>query len=206
MKILFIVKQKKNVDTFLGTIGVLLDRGHEVTLAVQERHDVRLAQYAADLASQHFKLIHCPSFRTDDWSETAPLLRSLRDCLQYQRPALRRALKLQARTIDKLREELRVAADDERVSAMLRAIPPRQIELLNAAFRLAEERLPTDPLYDEFLRLESPDVVLVSPLVHFGSAQADIVASARALQIPVGMLLFSWDNLSTKGCLHRPPD
>jgi len=59
---------------------------------------------------------------------------------------------------------------------------------------------------DEFVRAERPDVVLVSPLVHFGSAQADVVASARALGIPVGMLLFSWDNLSTKGRLHRRPD
>ena len=42
--------------------------------------------------------------------------------------------------------------------------------------------------------------------MHFGSAQADLVASARRLGIPVGMLLFSWDNLSTKGRLHQPPD
>ena len=49
-------------------------------------------------------------------------------------------------------------------------------------------------------------MLLLSPVVHFGSAQADLVASARRLGIPVGMLLFSWDNLSTKGRLHRPPD
>jgi hypothetical protein len=42
--------------------------------------------------------------------------------------------------------------------------------------------------------------------VHFGSAQADFAAAARAHRIPVGMLLYSWDNLSTKGCLHRAPD
>jgi len=34
----------------------------------------------------------------------------------------------------------------------------------------------------------------------------NVVAGAKSLGIPVGMLLYSWDNLSTKGCLHQPPD
>jgi FkbM family methyltransferase len=46
----------------------------------------------------------------------------------------------------------------------------------------------------------------VTPGVHFGSAQADFIKSARAAGIPAWMLLFSWDNLSTKGALHVPPD
>jgi FkbM family methyltransferase len=71
---------------------------------------------------------------------------------------------------------------------------------------LAERQLPADPTYVRFLREQAPDALLVSPLVHFGSAQADLVAGARSLGIPVGMLLYSWDNLSTKGCLHQPPD
>ena len=90
MNILLVVKQKKNVDTFLDTIRALLARGHAVTLAVQERHDERLDQHAAELASERFSLVRCPSYRTDEWAETAPLLRSTRDCLHYQRPALRR--------------------------------------------------------------------------------------------------------------------
>ena len=61
-------------------------------------------------------------------------------------------------------------------------------------------------MFDEFLRCEKPDVLLVSPLVHFGPAQSDVVASASRLGIPAWMLLYSWDNLSTKGTLHRWPD
>ena len=53
---------------------------------------------------------------------------------------------------------------------------------------------------------DRPDAVLVTPGVHFGSAQADFIKSARAAGIAVGMLVFSWDNLSTKGALHVPPD
>jgi hypothetical protein len=63
--------------------------------------------------------------------------------------------------------------------------------------------VPGDPLWKAFIREQAPDVVLLSPVVHFGSAQADLVAAGRSLGIPVGMLLFSWDNLSTKGRLHQ---
>jgi hypothetical protein len=61
-------------------------------------------------------------------------------------------------------------------------------------------------LLDEFLGSQRPDVLLISPLVHFGSAQADVAASGRRLGVPVWMLLYSWDNLSTKGCMHVEPD
>ena len=206
MKFLIVVKQKKNVDTFLDTIRALIARGHTVGLAVQERHDTKVDQLAAGLTSPAFSLTPGPAVRTDEWAETAPLLRSLGDCLHYQQPRLHGAQKLQARTIDKLREELRLRVDDRDAAGVLRQIPQQQIERLRAILGLAEQHLPTDPLYDTFLREERPDVLLLSPVVHFGSAQADLVASAKRLGIPVGMLLFSWDNLSTKGRLHRRPD
>jgi FkbM family methyltransferase len=206
MKVLFVVKQKKNVETFIATIRALVDRGHHVALAVQERTEEQDERYRDEIDSPRFAVVRAPAHRSDDWAEIAWLLRSLRDCAHYQQPALKGALKLQARSVHKLREELRIQADNETVAAALREMPPQQIQRLEAVFELAERRLPNDPLYDEFLRAQAPDVLLVSPLVHFGSAQADLVASANALGIPVGMLLYSWDNLSTKGCLHRPPD
>ena len=206
MKILVVLKQKKNVETFLGMIRVLVDRGHEVALAVQEWSDARDDEYRAEIPSPRFSVVRSPSHRSDQWAEVAWLLRSLRDCAHYQQPALNNAAKLQARTIHKLREELRLSVDDHGAASVLRELPPQQIQRLEAVFELAERQLPIDPLYDQFLRGQAPDLVLVSPLVHFGAAQADVVTSAHALGIPVAMLLYSWDNLSTKGCLHRWPD
>jgi hypothetical protein len=101
---------------------------------------------------------------------------------------------------------LRLRVDDRQAAEVLRQLPREQIDRLRAILRLAEQHLPTDRLYDDFLWEQRPDVLLLSPVVHFGSAQADLVASATQLRIPVGMLLFSWDNLSTKGRLHRTPD
>jgi len=206
MKILFVLKQKKNVDTFLPTIRVLLDRGHSVGLAVQEWSDSRDEAYRTEVSSPRFSVVRCPTDRADQWADVASLLRSLRDCAHYQQPALKDAAKLQARSIHKLREELRLPVDDHAAAAVLRRVPPQHMRRLESIFELAERQLPSDPLHEQFLREQAPDLLLLSPLVHFGSAQADLVTSARALGIPVGMLLYSWDNLSTKGCLHRTPD
>jgi FkbM family methyltransferase len=206
MKILFVVKQKKNVETFLATIRVLLDRGHTVALAVQEWGEARDDDYRAEIGSPRFSVVRCPTQRADQFAEVAWLLRSLRDCAHYQQPALKNAAKLQARTIHKLREELRMPVDNDAAAAVLRAVPPQQMRRLEAVFALAEQQLPSDPLCEQFLREQAPDLLLISPLVHFGAAQADLVTSANALGIPVSMLLYSWDNLSTKGCLHQMPD
>src|SRR5688572_11806077 len=176
MKILFVLKQKKNVETFADTIRALTDRGHSVALAVQEHTDSRADQYREALDSPRFSVVRCPAHRTDRWSDTAWLLRSLRDCVHYQQPAMRNASKLQARSVQKLREELRIEADNESVAAALRDLPPQQIARLDSVFALAERQLPVDPVYDAFFRKHAPDVLLISPLVHFGSAQADFVA------------------------------
>jgi FkbM family methyltransferase len=206
MKILFVLKQKKNVETFAATIRALTERGHSVSLAVQEHTETRAEQYRDALDSPLFSLVRCPAHRTDRWSDVAWLLRSLRDCVHYQQPAMRNAIKLQARSLQKLREELRFNGDNETVASALRGVPASQMGRVEEVFALAERQLPVDPIYETFLRENSPDVLLISPLVHFGSAQADFVAAARAVGVPVGMLLYSWDNLSTKGCLHRVPD
>ena len=206
MKILLVVKQKKNIDTFLTTITELLDRGHAVTVAVQERDENRDRKLTDKIDDRRFRIVWCPPLRTDAWNGVAPLLRSLRDCVHYLKPELRQAVKLQTRTVQKLRQELQVSVENDAAAASLRDIPPVQVGRLEAILKLAEQSLPADALYDEFIRSHAPDVLLLSPLVHFGSAQADLVASARRVGVPVWMLLFSWDNLSTKGTLHRRPD
>lgn len=206
MRFLLVVKQKRNVDAFLGTVRCLVARGHSVTLALQERDaktETRVSELIGDPA---FRVIACPAVRADDWAEVASLQRRLRDCVHYLKPALRPATKLRARIIQRLRQDLQFDASSETLGDGLQDIPEDQVHRLDQVFALAERGLPTDPLFDEFLRVERPDVLLLSPLVHFGPAQFDLVASARRMGIPAWMLLYSWDNLSTKGTIHCAPD
>src|SRR4051794_15053735 len=56
------------------------------------------------------------------------------------------------------------------------------------------------------MRELEPDVVIVSPLVETGSPQGDHLRAADRLGIPTGLLVASWDNLTTKGVIRDVPD
>jgi len=201
MKFLVVAKQKKNVDTFEAVIAALLARGQTVTLAIQQRDPERDARLSERLRHERFALVACPDERTDAWRAAAPLVRSARDWAQYTRPAYRSASKLHRRAVERLFRE---------IGASLSAEAPPLSDAAAARLRdvLAhlERAIPPDARHDEFLARHAPDVVVVTPGLHFGTAQADVMKAARARRIPVWMLLFSWDNLSTKGALPVAPD
>ena len=201
MKFLIVAKQKKNVDTFEGVIAALLARGQHVTLAIQQRDPERDARLGDRLRHERFQLVACPDQRTDAWRSAAPLVRSVRDWAQYTRPAYRSASKLHRRAVERLFRELGASASGE-APPLSEAAGLR----LREALAHVERAIPPDALHQEFLALHAPDVVVVTPGLHFGSAQADVMKAARAGGIPLWMLLFSWDNLSTKGALPVPPD
>ena len=206
MRILIVLKQKRNRDAFLGVIRSLLGRGHTVTLAIQEWNGEHDEEVSDSLHSDRFAMVPCPPARLDGWASASTLIRSLRDCTHYLHPQLRDAVKLQARTVEKLRQKMMLTVRPAAVTSFMRDLTPEQVAEWEAVLGVAERNVPTDPLLDEFIAGVGPDVVLVSPLVHFGTAQGDVLATAERLGIPTGMLLYSWDNLSTKGCLHRFPD
>jgi FkbM family methyltransferase len=201
MKFLLIAKQKKNVDTFEAVLGELLVAGHEVTLAIQQRDPERDGRLAERLRHERFALVSCPDERTDAWRAAAPLVRTARDWAQYTRPAYRTASKLHRRAVERLFREIGASASGE--------APPLGAAAgtrLRDALAHVERTIPADALHAEFLDRHRPDVLLVTPGLHFGTGQADFIKAARARGLPVWMLLFSWDNLSTKGALHEWPD
>jgi hypothetical protein len=71
---------------------------------------------------------------------------------------------------------------------------------------LAESLIPSERYYELFIRSHAPDIVLITPLIDFGSYQTDYVKSAHRLGIPVVFLPFSWDNLTNRGLVRIPPD
>ncbi len=203
MKLLFIAKQKKNVDTFEGVVAALLKAGHAVTLAIQQRDPDRDRRLSEQFADRGFELTTCPEGRGDAWRASAPLVRSVRDWAQYFRPPYRQAAKLRQRATDRLLKELGATGGLDGESLVLNAGSGTR---LRDVLERLERTIPSDPLHEEFLDRHAPDALIVTPGLHFGSGQTDFIKSARAKGIPVWMLLFSWDNLSTKGALHAPPD
>src|SRR6187399_2279648 len=201
MKFLVVAKQKKNVDTFEAVIAALLARGQTVTLAIQQRDPERDARLSERLRHERFALVACPDERTDAWRAAAPLVRSARDWAQYTRPAYRSASKLHRRAVERLFREIGAS-----LSAEAPALPDAAAARVREALAHLERAIPPDARHDEFLARHAPDVVVVTPGLHFGTGQADVMKAARARGIPMWMLLFSWDNLSTKGVLPVAPD
>ncbi len=74
------------------------------------------------------------------------------------------------------------------------------------ALALAEDAIPSERLFDLFIQYERPDLVLVTPLVDYGSYQTDYVKSAHRVGVPVVFAPFSWDNLTNRGLIRVEPD
>ena len=69
-----------------------------------------------------------------------------------------------------------------------------------------ERAVPYDTRIEAFLRAEQPDLLLLTPLLYFGSQQVDYVRAAKALGIRTALGVGSWDHLTTKGVIHEHPD
>ena len=162
-----------------------------------------------------------PEAREDEWKDAATDFRTLVDCGHYLESPFFEAEKLRSRAFRAVAQTL----TGERTRHLTARCPSCGHKLVDGEFgtlrpalgdaagkrlvnlaRLIERAIPSDPGRERFLQDERPDVLLVSPLVRFGSEQADWVKSAQALGIPVGFPVFSWDNLTTKGIVHVRPD
>jgi hypothetical protein len=82
----------------------------------------------------------------------------------------------------------------------------RRWKLVQRGLALAETIIPCDARFRQFIEEQSPDLVLVTPLVEFGSYQTDYVKCAHTLGVPVFFLPFSWDNLTNRGLIRVAPD
>ncbi|MBI4886460.1 MAG: hypothetical protein HY824_05170 [Acidobacteria bacterium] len=219
MRILFLLPLTSYVRHFDSVVLALADRGHEVRIATPgNAKDWPLPE--ALEAHPRVSQGTCPAGRADAWNGAATDLRLLGDYLRYLEEPFAPAGKLRARAFRELLEGIsrhtkrpaarcgscgtRVSEDD--LSGMLRVLGDNGVANLRRLFELTETAIPSDDGRERYLAAERPDVVLVTPLVGFGSDQADWVKSARAMGIPVGFPVFSWDNLTTKGVVHVRPD
>ena len=205
MKILFILKQQGYLRHFDSVVSSLVKRGHSVCLAPQDG----VFKLPSNLASHsRISFVACPKKRSDGWGEHASLLRRASDYLRYLTPVYEKSSKLRARAFNKLVHSFSNGIRDveSRWAEFGWNFSQAELSKLRRLFSQVESNIPPDLGFKEFLATESPDVVLVTPLIDLGSGQTDIVKAAQSLGIPVGMLLFSWDNLSTKGSIHVLPD
>lgn len=220
MRILVQVTVTTMLRHFTDVMLALADRGHTIRVASSDQK----GDLPPPLALKHHPRISfttCPGRRADEWAERTFELRAMRDYLRYLEPPFTHATKLRSRA---LRKTVKAVSDgahahlvarcpscdtklaDDELVRMLFQQYPTAAETLSERLALVENTIPSDRGIETFLRDERPDVMLITPLIKVGSHQVEYVKSAKALGLPVGFPVFSWDNLSTKGLIHVLPD
>jgi hypothetical protein len=193
----------RNITTALDALA---ERGHELVFAMSERKAVtrRLPRSLRGHGAVSTTLY--PARRDDGLEGGQRLIRALRDAARYETPRLRDAHANRKRAYRKLQELL------TREGLALVVEPPEcefaetDLAALDSVLAAVDRLIPPSAPMLEFLRSELPDVAVGITRANFGQNEAGLVRAAQAGGIPVGMIVWSWDNLSSKGLLHEPPD
>jgi hypothetical protein len=209
MRILFFLNNVSKSRHFDGVIGTLAERGHTVILAAARQRNRPLAlpkgltavnrRLIAQGSAGRIEVTACPVRRVDAWRELAPVLRSARDYLRFRDARYAHADKLERRSASAAPAGWPAFVQNHEWIG-------RHWRSISRALAVAERVIPSDPLFEFFIRYEAPDVVLVTPLVDYGSYQTDCVKAAHRVGVPVAFLPFSWDNLTNRGLVRVAPD
>jgi hypothetical protein len=205
VRILFVLNRMAHVRHFDRAVRILADRGHDICLASQ---DDELA--LPGLLAKHPRITSTAAARNrgDDWTAAATMLRRTRDYIRYLHPRYASARLLRHRAFEKMVGSVSDRAETlgAEWSELLLRMPKPEQKRIDALLAKLETAIPCDPDIEAFVAAQRPDAIVLSPMVGVGFTQADFVKSARALGIPSGLLVFSWDNLSNKGLVHEMPD
>ena len=202
MKILFFARHYSYLRLFESAIAELASRGHELHLVADREEAMGGRGMVERLAERHagITLGATPGRAPGAWAEFARRLRLGIDYLRYLDPRYANAPHITTRAHDRA----------PRVVTWLAGLPylrrPAGRRRLAGALKVLERGLPVSGELEAFIRAQSPDVVMITPLVDLGSPQLDHLAAAKALGLRTILPVGSWDHLSSKALLRSMPD
>jgi hypothetical protein len=199
VRVLFLVHNLGKTRHFEGVIQELTDRGHSVVLTAAHKRNKPLKLAGAFRDNPRVDVVANPVRRVDEWEPFVRPLRQARDYVRFLDPSYAHADKLAARA-----RAYAPPGWPERLAG--HGMLGGRRRMVKGALELAEALVPSERYYELFIRSHAPDVVLVTPLIDFGSYQTDYVKSAHRLGIPVAFVPFSWDNLTNRGLMRVVPD
>lgn len=199
-RVLFLLHEPGYFRLYGSTIVELSRRGWEVLLAFdkpERRGDSPLVPAGAH-AGVRFVGATPPAARDGLLAALRPGL----DYVRYLEPRFAGATFLRQRAARRLPPVL------QWLQRLSRA-PRWAVGAAIRGVRALERVVPAETAMSDFLRLQAPHVLFVSPLVTLGPSggtQTEAVKAARALGIPTVVGAASWDNLTSKGLLRLVPD
>jgi len=206
MRILFAITHLGFLRNFESTLALLAERGHTVHLVTDRGSQggvvdgMPIIERLQAAFPQAFTVETIRASKNDRWYRVSTGVREGLNYLRYLSPAFADA--------PKLRDRGRQQAPTPLVwLSELPGVRSRTgINALTHVLRRVERAIPyRREVGAAFDRLK-PDVLLVTPLLYFGSRQVDYVRAARARGIPSLLSVGSWDHLTTKGIIHELPD
>ncbi|HEY3158460.1 MAG TPA: hypothetical protein VGJ78_05815 [Vicinamibacterales bacterium] len=202
MNILFLGRHYTYFRNFESVLRGLAARGHSIHLAVERGETFGGLNMVEALAAEFPSLTYgeAPARADDDWSWTLNRLRLGLDYLRYQQPVFDSAYTLRNRARG------RTPGAFVAFGTVVRRTGGWSRRLASAIVRNVERAVPDDPRIREYLESRKPDIVLLTPLIDLGSSQIEYLRAARALRIPTGLCVWSWDHLSSKALIRDAPD
>ena len=125
--------------------------------------------------------------------------------LFYAGPHFSGATHLKLRFADHQKQTI-TASSYRRIDAVLKRLPGNGRKVLDRLFQLVEHSTKAHSTALEVIEEIAPDVVVVSPMVHFFTPELEYVKAAKAAGIPSVLAVASWDNLTNKGKMKVMPD
>jgi hypothetical protein len=188
---------------FESAIRELARRGHRVRL-LADRRDALGGQRIVERLQADFPGVvsaaSAPKLRDAAWQPLGAALRLSQDCWRYLTPRYEASPALRARAI----------AQAPGLAAALGRWPlvgsPAGLSALGRGARALERSLPIAGDVLSLLATERPDLLMITPLVYFGTRQVEYVRAARRMGVRSVLCVGSWDHLTTKGLIHEIPD
>jgi len=200
VKVLFAMMHPGYMRYYHGALRALARRGHAIHLVFDIPHKQardRLERRLVEEFPGQVTIGPAPQ-RTDEWEALARALTWGMDYLRYLQPGYRDRVRLRVRVEVVMHPTFRDVAQ---------RLPTWGVRLLQSGIRIAYDAVPVSDAYLAAIREQGPDLVLVTPLVTQGAAfQSEYVRAGKALGLPVGYCVASWDNLTTKGLIRGEPD
>ncbi len=207
MRILFAVTHDGFLRNFESTLALLASRGHTVHLVTDRKSRPGAVTDGAPIlarlqagAPEAFTQETVAAPKGDRWHAVSTVVREGLNYYRYLTPTFDESPDLRARG----RSQAPAAA--VRLSELPLIRSRAGIGALRATFRAVERAIPVRPEVEAVFDRYRPDVVLVTPLLYFGSRQVDYVRAARRRGVPSVLGVGSWDHLTTKGLIHELPD
>lgn len=199
MRVLFSMRHLGSFRLYESVLRRLAANGHEIRILANRRDSLGWGDTPAVLLPDVPQIQwNWEETHPTAWLEFATAVRIWQDYLRYFEPTYQATPRLRSRAA-------------ERVPALLRWVThsclsaPAARRAFAGVLRTVERALPYQAALDTLVELHRPDLVMLTPLLHLGSPQIELLRSARARGVKTALCVGSWDHLSSKALIRDMP-